>query len=83
MPGNAPCAPLSGQGRRLVDLDDMVLASGGAILRLGRVLSVADPLLTRWRNGLKEGVSMSPFGQGRCAPLTTETAVDALFYVLG
>lgn len=79
MPGNASCAPLSDQGRRLVDLGDMVLASGGAILRLGRVLNVADPLLTRWRNGLKEGVSMSPFSQGSWAPLTKETAVDRLF----
>ena len=47
------------------------------------MLNAADPLLKRWRNGLKEGVPVSPFGQGRCEPLTTEAAVDALFDVLG
>ena len=83
MPGDAPRAPLPDHGRRLVDLEDLVLASGGTILRIGRVLNAADPLLTRWRNGLKEGVPVSPFGQGRCAPLTTDAAVDALFDVLG
>jgi|APSaa5957512535_1039671.scaffolds.fasta_scaffold95051_2 nucleoside-diphosphate-sugar epimerase len=82
-PVDAPRAPLSDHGRRLVDLEDMVLARGGAILRLGRVLNVADPLLTRWRNGLKEGVPVSPFAEGRCSPLTVEAAADALFDALG
>ena len=48
MPGGAPRAPLSDHGRSLDDLEDMVLAGGGAILRLGRVLNAADPLLTQW-----------------------------------
>jgi dTDP-4-dehydrorhamnose reductase len=83
MPGDAHRAPLSDHGRSLDDLEDMVLAGGGAILRLGRVLNAADPLLTRWWNGLKEGVPVSPFSQGRCAPLTTGAVVDAFFDVLG
>jgi dTDP-4-dehydrorhamnose reductase len=82
MPGGAPRALLSDHGRLLGDLEDMVMAGGGAILRLGRVLNAADPLLTRWWNESKEGVPVSPFSQGRCAPLTTGTVVDALFDVL-
>ena len=80
---DAPRAPLSEYGRALADLEDKVLARSGAVLRLGRVLNAADPLLTRWRNGLKEGVPVSPFAEGRCAPLTVETAANALFDVLG
>ena len=83
MPSDAPRAPISDYGRRLVELEDSMLARGGAILRLGRVLNMTDPLLTRWRNGLKEGVPVSPFAKGRCAPLTVEDAADALFDVLG
>lgn len=83
IPGDASRAPLSDHGRRLVDLEDMILARGAAILRLGRVLNVADPLLNRWRNGLKEGVPVSPFAEGRCAPLTVKAAADALFDTLG
>jgi nucleoside-diphosphate-sugar epimerase len=83
MPSDALRAPLSAYGRALVDLEDKVLARGGAVLRLGRVLHAADALLTRWRNGLKEGVPVSPFAEGRCAPLTLETAATALFDVLG
>lgn len=83
MHDDAPRAPLSEYGRALADLEDKVLARSGAVLRLGRVLNAADPLLTRWRNGLKEGVPVSPFAEGRCAPLTVETAANALFDVLG
>ena len=83
MPSDASRAPLSGHGRRLVAMEDIVLARGGTVLRLGRILDVADSLLTRWRNGLKEGVPVSPFAEGRCAPLTVEAAAAALLDVVG
>ncbi len=77
-------APQSDYGRRLVALEDRVLARGehGLVLRLGRVLSAADPLVLRWWNGLKEGVAVHPPAQGRCAPLGVESAVRALMALL-
>lgn len=63
-----PC-PMTEYGRQKMLGEASVLASGGAVLRLSKVLAPGLPLLAGWREQLRAGTPIHPFSDMVLAPV--------------
>lgn len=73
-----PTNPKTVYGRHKAEAESAVLARGGAVLRLSKVLSPDLPLLQNWGHDLTAGRPIQPFSDMRLAPITVGFVVDLI-----
>jgi dTDP-4-dehydrorhamnose reductase len=74
--------PLNEYGRQRAEVEDGILAGGGAILRLTKVWHGETPLCATWHRQVTTGEPIRAFHDMVMAPVTLRTATEALV-VLG
>ncbi len=75
--GEATC-PNTVYGRHKAEAEDAVLGTGGAVLRLSKVISADLPLLRNWGRDLAAGRPVQAFSDMRLAPITIDFVVDLI-----
>ncbi len=75
-----PVCPVSEYGRQKARAEQRLLAMGDAVtvLRLSKVFSPGDELLSAWADKLRAGEVIRPLGDYYVAPLRLDFVVDAL-----
>jgi dTDP-4-dehydrorhamnose reductase len=77
-----PC-PATEYGRQKAAAEQAVLASGGAVLRLGKVLAPDLDLLQDWRRKLALGQSITPFHDMWLAPVSIGMVTTLIARLIG
>jgi dTDP-4-dehydrorhamnose reductase len=76
-PGDPVC-PATEYGRQKAAAEGPVLASGGAVVRLTKVLGPGDAVLSSWMASLRKGEPIEPFRDKVMAPVELGLVADAL-----
>lgn len=77
----AGVGPTTEYGRQKAEVEREILAAGGGILRLTKVLHHRVPLIERWRQQLLRGAAVRAFRDMVMAPVPLSAAVEALLWV--
>lgn len=78
MPADAPYTPTTVYGVQKVETEERILAMGGAVLRLSKVLGSKNPLFQSWATDLADGKVITPFSDLTLAPVAVKTVVTVL-----
>lgn len=84
-PATTPTCPGSVYGRQKAQAEAAIAAYAGlsyVIVRLTKVLSRTDKLLTGWIENLSQGKPVTPFSDMTMAPVSLENVVDALVWAI-
>jgi len=73
-----PRAPRSAYGRMKAEAEAGILALGGTVLRITKVIAAGTGRLTDWISALDRGQSIQAFEDHRFCPITLENVVDAV-----
>jgi dTDP-4-dehydrorhamnose reductase len=77
-PEDEPQRPSSVYGKQKAAAEQAVLASQGAVLRLGKVLHPEQATLAGWRRDLRSQRAIAPFSDLIMAPVSLDLAVRAI-----
>lgn len=75
---NSPVSPLTAYGHHKAEAEKAVLAAGGTVLRLTKVLTPDMPLFVSWITALAEGRSVTAFNDLYMAPVALTDVVKIL-----
>lgn len=81
LPADARRNPQTVYGHTKVEAEDAVLESGGAVLRLSKVLTPGKGVLTNWMEALKLGKPVQACHDMVLSPISVETTMDAIMAV--
>lgn len=80
-PRAAP-APISEYGRQKAEAESRLRALGATVIRLTKVIEPGMPLLSGWRDRLRDGQTFEAFDDMVLAPVSLNFAVEAILRVL-
>lgn len=77
-----PPSPVTEYGRQKAEAEAGVLAAGGAVLRLSKVLAPDVGIVARWRANLARGEPVTPFKDMWLAPVPCRLVVETIRHVI-
>lgn len=75
---DAPYSPLTEYGRQKAAAEQHILAAGGAVLRLSKILGAENALFSGWINSLRRREIIAPFSDMTLAPVPVSAVVSLL-----
>ncbi|MGD9973844.1 MAG: NAD(P)-dependent oxidoreductase [Desulfatirhabdiaceae bacterium] len=76
-----PVCPTTEYGRQKAESEKHILASGGAVVRLGKIVHPNMPLFRSWIADLKDGKIIRPFADLIFSPVSLEAAVNLILKI--